>query len=98
MKLKKFSRPGDTLLIHSLSLSKEYFMATTKKRLNITLPDDLEKALAYLAKRDAEPQSVKAVQLIRLAVELDEDGILGNLAAARDQKRAKFISHEDAWQ
>lgn len=72
-------------------------MPTTKKRINISLPEDLEMVLGKLAKRDDIPQATKAVQLIRLAVEMDEDEIFDSIAKKRDSKKAKFVNHENAW-
>ena len=72
-------------------------MATSKKRINISLPKDLEEVLTQLAGRDAVPQATKAVQLLRLAVEIDEDDVFNKIAEARDTKKARFISHQKAW-
>ena len=72
-------------------------MATSKKRINISLPVDLELVLAELAKRDDLPQATKAVQLLRVAIEMDEDEVFDRVARARDTKKAKFVSHEKAW-
>ena len=73
------------------------FMATSKKRINISLPKDLEEVLTVLAERDDVPQATKAVQLLRLAVEIDEDEVFGRIAEARDTKESKFIPHNKAW-
>jgi len=72
-------------------------MPTSKKRINISLPKDIEEALIYLSERDDEPQATKAVKLIRLAIEIDEDEAFNKLAENRDTKKSKFISHKDAW-
>jgi len=72
-------------------------MATSKKRINISLPKDLEEVLTVLADRDDVPQATKAVQLLRLAVETDEDEVFGRIAEARDTKKSKFIPHTKAW-
>ena len=72
-------------------------MPTTKKRSNITLPDELDSALSFMSKRDNVSKSAKAVQLIQIAIELDEDEIWNSLAEARDKKNAKFLSHKNAW-
>lgn len=72
-------------------------MSTTKKRINISLPKDIEQTLEYMAERDNMPAATKAVYLIKIAIELDEDGILNDLAGKRDKKGAKFVSHKDAW-
>ena len=72
-------------------------MATSKKRRIISLPDDVDKALLELADRDQLPPATKAVDLIRIAIQIDEDDIWNNIAENRDTKSAKFISHDDAW-
>jgi hypothetical protein len=72
-------------------------MATNKKRLNVTVDSELETIIEILAKRDQMSQSAKAVQLMKTAIELDEDEILNQLAESRDNKKAKFISHDQAW-
>lgn len=66
--------------------------------MNITLPGELEWALARSAKRDSVPQASKAANLLRLALEIEEDMGWDALARARDTKEAKFVSHEQAWQ
>ncbi len=72
-------------------------MPTTKKRINISLPDDIEKALGQLSDRDQVPQATKAVYLIKLAIEIDEDDIWNKIAEKRDTPDAKFVSHKNAW-
>jgi len=72
-------------------------MATSKKRINISLPDDVELALKELAERDNVPQATKAIHLIKVALEIDEDEVWNALAEKRDTKKTKFISHKDAW-
>lgn len=74
-----------------------FIMATSKKRINVSLPKDIELTLEHLAERDDVPQATKAVHLIRLAIEIDEDDALNGIAEKRDTKDAKFISHKDAW-
>lgn len=72
-------------------------MATTKKRINGSLPEDIEKALARVARRDDVPQTTKAVYLIRLALEIDEDDVWNRIVEERDSPRAKFYSHKEVW-
>lgn len=73
-------------------------MATSKKRINISLPYDLETILKHLAKRDQVPQATKAIHLIKMAIEIDEDVVFDRLAAKRDTKNANFLSHDEVWQ
>jgi hypothetical protein len=72
-------------------------MPTIKTRTNLTLPVDLDKALNHLSKRDDVSKSAKAVQLIKIAIQIEEDEVWNSLAEARDKKGAKFISHKNAW-
>jgi hypothetical protein len=73
------------------------YMATTKKRINISISKELDNALLKLAKRDQMPQATKAEHLIRLAIETEEDNILNTIAETRDASSAKFVSHKVAW-
>jgi len=72
-------------------------MSTLKKRINVTLQENIEKAVEKLAIRDQVPVATKASYLIKLAVEIDEDDILNSIAEKRDTKGAKFINHNDVW-
>lgn len=94
MKLAYFG-VGDTLVIHYILSSR---MPTTKKRLNITLPEDLEEMLMKLSKRDKVPVATKAVQLIHLAMEIEEDDYFTEVAERRlKNKKAKYVSHQQVW-
>ena len=72
-------------------------MATNKKRLNISLGADMEETLSKMAKFDRVPQATKAAELLKYAIELEEDQALERLASERDTEDAQFISHENAW-
>lgn len=72
-------------------------MATTKARINISVSPDVERALKGVARRDRIPTATKAAQLLRLALEIEEDRVLDAIATERDTPNAKFISHEKAW-
>ncbi len=72
-------------------------MPTLKKRLNMSLPEDIEEALSKLSKRDDMPQATKALYLLRIALELEEDDVWNAIAERRDRKDATFVSHDKAW-
>lgn len=72
-------------------------MTTTKKRLNITLSPDLEKAISIVAKRDNVPEATKAAELLELAILIEEDVAWDLLAKDREKDGAKFITHNKAW-
>ena len=63
----------------------------------MSISPDIAPVLKLLAKRDGMPRATKAAQLIRVAIDIEEDQVLAELAMARDVKSAKFISHIEAW-
>ena len=72
-------------------------MATIKKRINITLADEADRLLSSAARRDNMPIATKAAELLRLALEIEEDSVWNTLAKMRDKRGARFISHEKVW-
>lgn len=72
-------------------------MATTKKRLNISLSKDLEKAVEEVAKRDGIPVATKAADLLRLGLEIDEDVLLEHVASERYRTAKKWLTHDEVW-
>ena len=72
-------------------------MATLKKRINISVSKDIDESLERLAERDQVPQATKAEQLLRIALELEEDDVLNAIASRRDKNGSKFTSHTSAW-
>ena len=73
------------------------YMPTTKKRINITTDANLEKYVRLASKRDKMSMSSKVVDLLWLALELEEDMYFGKLAELRSKEKGKSISHEEAW-
>lgn len=61
------------------------------------MPAELDETLAFLAERDDVPVATKTLRLIKMAIEIDEDDILNEIAAVRKEKAGKLISHKDAW-
>lgn len=72
-------------------------MATKKKRVNISVSKPVEEMLAALAKRDRVPQATKAAELLRMAIEIEEDAVWAEIAEKRLKTDTKRISHEEAW-
>jgi hypothetical protein len=72
-------------------------MPTTKRRINIALPFEVERILGRVSKRDEVPRATKVADLIRVALEIEEDSVLDTLASERDVKGAKFILHDKTW-
>jgi hypothetical protein len=72
-------------------------MPTAKKRINITLSEDIERALVKAARRDMVPEATKAAALLRVALEIEEDELWEDIAQKRDKKGTRFVSHTQAW-
>lgn len=72
-------------------------MSTIKSRLNISLPDDIKLALISVAKRDQMPAATKAVRLMEIGMEVEEDEIWDTLAANRDNKDNTFHTHSEVF-
>ena len=72
-------------------------MPTTKRRLNISLSPEIDLMVRRLAKRDYIPEATKVSQLLEVALEIDEDSAWNVIAAKRDKKNAKSLSHKKAW-
>lgn len=71
--------------------------ARPKQRMQITLGPDVGPAIRMLAKRDHVPAATKAAQLLRQAIEMEEDIYLSKIADERDVPGVKWIQAEDVW-
>lgn len=72
-------------------------MPTIKQRINITADSVIESALRLAARRDHMPIAAKAAELISLALGIEEDIALAQIADLRTRKVFKFIPHDSAW-
>ena len=72
-------------------------MATSKRRLNISLAPDLDSALTGLARRDSVPLATKAAQLLRVGLEVEEDVLLDHIATERYRTSKVRLSHDEVW-
>ncbi len=73
-------------------------MATTKTRINVSLSAEVEQALKALAKRDQVPSATKAAELLRLALEIEEDYVFSAIADERlAEKNIKWLKSEEVW-
>lgn len=61
------------------------------------MPSNLDIMLSRIAKRDNIPQATKAVYLLGLALEIEEDIALDKIASERDSKNTHFLNHKQAW-
>ncbi len=72
-------------------------MATTKKRIPVTIPPDIEPLLNEFAHNHGLSLSHTIALLTRYGLELAEDEYFGKLADELDEKTTKFISHKKFW-
>lgn len=72
-------------------------MATSKHRINLSVPRTIDRALQRLAVRRDRSVATTALDLITQALELDEDTVLQRIAETRDRKGVKYVSHRDVW-
>jgi predicted DNA-binding protein len=72
-------------------------MPTTKKRINITVDDDIFEVLERLSKMRNEPVAGVGLELIEEALEFQEDLHFSRVADERLQKKEKKVPHKKAW-
>ncbi len=72
-------------------------MPSNKTRINLTVPAIMERDLQRIARRDDRSLATTALGLLRLALDIEEDGALLQIAKERDKKSAIFVSHTRAW-
>lgn len=72
-------------------------MATTKRRLNITLSPELEALVSIVAKRDRVPEATKVSELLATSLALEEDRAISLLAEARLREKGRRLSHDEVW-
>ncbi|MFH1821787.1 MAG: toxin-antitoxin system, antitoxin component [Methanobacteriota archaeon] len=72
-------------------------MPTLKKRINLSVPEDIEKALTLLAKRDRVPVTTKTMELLEEALEIEEDRVLLAIAEEREAMGGELIPFEKVW-
>lgn len=70
---------------------------TTKKRINLSVSEDVNAIIQKLARRDNVPATSKALELIKKAIVVEEDDALELLARERDVNGARYFSHGRAW-
>ncbi len=72
------------------------FVPTAKKRINLTVDDDIFESLARIAKKKTSVASVSHL-LLEKALELQEDLYFSRVGEERMSKKFKRLSHEDIW-
>ena len=72
-------------------------MATTKLRINISVPKEMERAVLSMAKRDAVPVATKARELMEVGLQLEENEALVDIIRERE-KHGKTVPFDVLWQ
>ena len=73
-------------------------MATSKRRLNITLSPEVDALITSIAKRDQVPEATKVSELLNISLALEEDKAFSILSDERlNEKDARRLSHSDVW-
>lgn len=72
-------------------------MATTKRRLNITLAPDVEKLITQIARRDRVPEATKISELLNISLMMEEDRAFSLLGECRLKEKGKRLTHAEVW-
>jgi len=74
-------------------------MPAKSPRINVVLEKPLYQSIERLADRDGVSLSLKVRDLVREALEIEEDVALAAIAAARERtlSKAKTLSHDEVW-
>jgi predicted DNA-binding protein len=73
-------------------------MATSKKRINVTIDDETYTVLKGLSEGRGQSISSVSLSLIEHALEFQEDRHFSHVADERLAKKEKRISHRKAWE
>jgi len=74
-------------------------MPAKNPRINVVLDNPLYKNIKYLAERDGVSLSNKARELIKDAIDIQEDLYLAEIAQNREETLtdSNTLSHEEVW-
>lgn len=72
-------------------------MPTAKKRINLTVEDEIFESLNKIAKREKTSVASVSHLLLEKALELQEDFYFSRVGEERISKKHKRLSHEDIW-
>lgn len=74
-------------------------MPTSNPRINVVLEEPLYKSIKQLAKRDGVSLSLKVRDLVKEAIEIEEDRGLTRIAEKREKsfKKSKALKHNEVW-
>jgi predicted CopG family antitoxin len=72
-------------------------MPTAKKRINMTVEDDVFESLHKIAKKEKTSVASVSHLLLEKALELQEDFYFSKVSEERIAKKFKRIKHQDIW-
>jgi predicted DNA-binding protein len=74
-------------------------MPTSNPRINVVLEKPIYKQIESLAKRDGVSLSLKVRDLVKKAIEIEEDIGLAEIAGKREKgfSKSKALKHSDIW-
>jgi len=74
-------------------------MPSKNPRINVVLDDHLFRNVQFLAEREGVSLSTKVRDLVREALEIQEDLDLASFAETRERtfKKTAALSHEETW-
>ena len=74
-------------------------MPTSNPRINVVLEEPIFKNVKELAKRDGVSLSLKVRDLVKEAIEIEEDIALAKIAEKREKgfSKSKAVKHGDIW-
>ena len=92
--------PELTRCVRSVTLALEVrFMAVKNPRINVVLEKPLYHTIEQLASRDGVSLSLKVRDLVKEALEIEEDSALSAFAEKRERTftRTKALKHHEVW-
>lgn len=74
-------------------------MPTSNPRINVTLEKPIYESVKRLAKRDGVSMSLKLRDLVKEAMEIEEDMGLTGIAGEREKTfvKSKALKHDEVW-
>ncbi len=74
-------------------------MPTSNPRINVVLEKPIYKTIKELAKRDGVSLSLKVRDLVKEAIEIEEDIGLARIAEKREKSftKSKALKHKEVW-
>lgn len=74
-------------------------MPSSNPRINVVLEKPVYENIERLAKRDGVSMSMKVRDMVKGALDVEEDIALATIAEKREKtyRRAKALTHDDVW-